>query len=492
MGKTRDWRDKEKAGMRGADRDWNKAAKQEQDPEWMDEPEPEGKKQSHTQEDFERWKERMKASNGPTQDSSVDQQPSIHERSTSVLSNSAVKGKVETPLVADPNFDGFFGLWNEPKDTAVSNGIHAQPAKSMSKVNTPKPSKFTGFFNPKPTAVQVDPEPSIPSVPPIETAQDSSNEDREGFQRILQLLDRQQPSPVRNSTPPREQVLRNLPSSPPVQSPRSRDSANGLEGLLASQVSREGPPQNRDSEFLLQLMQQTQQPRLNTSQANIGDQRQGAAAGPGILPLSNLPISPRDLLRQTSTTNPLPGLYIEPVRDDLPRRDKLNPNADRKGPPPGFYEVPNTQRHPSVGANQQPSLPSGLQRPPGLEQLPSSYSQFPVPRQNNIPPPPGFQAALRNPNPFPPGLMATMPNPNDRGPQYGMRPGVNGPIGMPPPGFMNMNVPPPGFPPLPFNQEGRISPPRMFLGAGAQRPPMDGFGDAGNFQIPPGAFRRQE
>ena len=495
IGKTRDWRDKDRSGMRGADREWNKAGKQEQDPEWMAEPEPEEKKQSHTQEDFERWKERMKASNGSTQDSPAEQQPSAHERSTSTFSNNGVKGKVETPLVVDPSFDGFFGLWNEPKEKIVTNGVDALLTKNMNKAHTPKPSKFTGFFNPKPPTAQADPEPPVPSLPSLEIAKDSSNEDREGFQRILQLLDRQQPSSARNGSPPREHASRNLPASPPVQSPRARDSASGLEGLLASQASRDAPPQNRDSEFLLNLMQQTQQMRPNNGQVNYGDQRQGGAAVPGTLNLANLLISPRESARQTPSTNLPPGLYNEPSRDDTQRRDKLNPNADRKGPS-GFYEVPNnsnTQRHPSVGANQQPNLPAGLQRPPGLEQLPSSYSQFPIPRQNNIAPPPGFQhAPLRNPNAFPPGLMANMPNPNDRGPQYGMRPGVNGPIGMPPPGFMNMNVPPPGFPPLPFNQDGRISPSRMFLGAGGQRPPMDAFGDPAAFQIPPGAFRRQD
>ena len=495
VGKTRDWRDKEKAGMRGADRDWNRATKQEQDPEWMAEPEPEEKKQSHTQEDFERWKERMKASNGSNQDSSAEQQPTTHERSISTLSNNGVKGKVETPLVVDPNFDGFFGLWNQHKDKVVTSGMEAQPPKNMSKANTPKPSKFTGFFNPKPTAAQADPEPPVLSIPPLEMAKDSSNEDREGFQRILQLLDRQQPSAVRNGTPPREEVRRDSPASPPMQLPRPRDSATGLENLLATQVNRDAPPQNRDSEFLLKLMQQTQPPRPNNSQAPFGDQRQGGAAGPGILQLSNLLVSPREPVRQMPTANPPPGLYNELLMDDLQRRDKLNPNADRKAPPPGFYEVPNngnTQRHPSVGANQQPTIASGLQRPPGLEQLPSSYSQFQMPRQNNLPPPPGFQTPLRNPNPFPPGLISNMPNPKDRGPQYGMRQAMNGPIGMPPPGFMNMNVPPPGFAPLPFNQEGRISPSRIYLGAGARRPPLDAFGDAGNFQIPPGVFRRQE
>jgi hypothetical protein len=34
----------------------------------MSSPEREEKKQSHTQEDFERWKERMKASTAPTED----------------------------------------------------------------------------------------------------------------------------------------------------------------------------------------------------------------------------------------------------------------------------------------------------------------------------------------------------------------------------------------------------------------------------------------
>ena len=495
MGTARDWREKEKLGMGGTERDWNRSTKQERDPEWMDEPEPEEKKQSHTQADFERWKERMRASNGTTQDSSVEQQPA-REHSVSALANNAVESKVETPLVMDPNFDGFFGLWNEPKDKCVSNGTQVQPANHMNKVNTPKPSKFTGFFNPKPAPAEADPEPPVPKLLPLEPAKDSSNEDKEGFQRILQLLDRQQSSAARISTPPRDQLLRNLPASPPMQSPQSRNSAGGLESLLASQANRDALPQNRDSEFLLKLMQQTQQPRRDTSQANFSDQRQAGPTGSNVLPFSNLLISPRDLLRQTpASPNLPPGLYNEPARDDIQRRDKLNPNSDRNGPPLGFYEPPNpnhTQRHPSVGHAQQPQLPAGLQRPPGLDQLPSSYPQFLIPRQNNIPPPPGFQAPLRNPNAFPPGLMANMPNPNERGSQYGMRPAVNGPLGMPPPGFMNMNVPPPGLPPLQFNQEGRMSPPRMFPGSGAQRPHMDGFADTGSFQLPPGGYRRQD
>ncbi len=50
------------------DREWARGGKVEQDPEWMSSPESEEKKQSHTQEDFERWKERMRASATPAED----------------------------------------------------------------------------------------------------------------------------------------------------------------------------------------------------------------------------------------------------------------------------------------------------------------------------------------------------------------------------------------------------------------------------------------
>lgn len=503
INKPRDWRDKDKGVVRGADREWNKAAKPEQDPEWMDEPESEEKKQTHTQEDFQRWKERMKASNGPSQDTPAlpaEQRPN-HERTVSNMSLNTGKGKVETPLIVDPNFDGFFGLWSESNKETWKQGIQEQPSHQATKSNVPKSSKFTGFFSPKPVPETAEIEPSLPKVPPAETIRDSSNEDKEGFQRILKLLDQQQPSAGRNGVPIREKPSRDAPTSQSIQPPRSRESS-GVE-----QHTKEGTiPQSRDSEFLLKLMQQTQQARPNLNPNSSNHQRPEAHT-PGIIPFSSLILSSRDSNQQASGANPPLGFINDSTRNDLQHRDRLNPTtpSERKGLPPGFFGGfnPEILQRPVTGVVNQPSLVSTLQRPPGLEQTPSTFVPNIQPqRQGMVPPPPGFQAPLRAHNPFPPGLMPNLPNsnnPSDRGTPYGLRSiGPSGPTGMPPPGFMTINPPPPGFPlSPPFNQDDRMTPPggRVYYGpAGTQRQAMEGFGEPAGFGIGilPGQYRRQE
>lgn len=455
--KPRDWRDKERRGARGPERDWNRGGKAELDPEWMDEPEPEIKEQKRTQEDFERWKERMKASNGATQDTPLlpaEQRPS-HDRTVSSAGTGVAKTKVETPLIVDPSFDGFFGLWDKPKGgeellgNTAGNGVKSNVANTATKVS--KPSKFTGFFAPK-----ADPEPpkELPSLPLFTPSKDSSNEDKEGFQRILKLLDQQQTQGGKAETPPRVQGQRDVPASPLIQS-RGAGERNDLYSLLGARPSQEnnGPP-TRDGEFLLRLMQQPQQNRQDISQATVGGRRPAQDTAPGPLPVPNLMMSPHDTPQQTPSHGFLPAFFNG---DEMQPRDKLNPTsgAERRGPPPGIYD----QRQSAAGAPQQSGFPSGLQRPPGLEQLPPGYAQHLLSQRQNMIPPPGFQVHARGQNAFPPGL--TPGNPNDRL-QYGI-PSNN--RGMAPPTFMGMSAPPPGFP-LPFNQEGM---------------PFGGFGDAAAF-----------
>ncbi len=496
--KPRDWRDKDKGGTRGLDREWVKTAKPEQDPEWLAEPEPEEKKWAHTQEDFQRWKERMKATNGPNQDlpQSPEQRPN-HERATSNISLTAGKVKIETPLLVDPNFDGFFGLWSESnKDQSAQDPAN----NNVNKANASKPSKFTGFFSSKIIPEAQESEPSLPHQP-LETSKDSSNEDKEGFQRILKLL-------AGNETQSREKAPQDVPLSQPAHALRTHE-PNALESLLGSQHPKDAPiPQNKDSEFLLKLMQQTQQTRPNPSSSNNQRQDGGPAAG---LRFSNLRNSPRDPNQQTPGAGPPPGFFNDMPREDLQHRDRLNPTAsERKGQPPGFFGgfSPEIIQRTSGGVGiNQPSLPSALQRPPGLDPTPPTYVQNLQPQRQHgmVPPPPGFQAALRAHNPFPPGLIPNLSNSNnlnERGPPYGPRPvGSTGPTGMPPPGFINMNPQPPGFPLTHFNQDGRISPPsRLYYGGpGSLQQGIDGYGDQasnsfglGGQGILPGQYRRQE
>lgn len=436
--KPRDWRDKERRATRGSDREWNRGGKAELDPEWMDTPEPEQKSQIHTQEDFERWKERMKTGNAAKAETPAEKQPSP-DRTAPGAGTGPIKGKVDTPLLVDSSIDGFFGLWNEPKSKEVTielaNGGDPIATKATAKMS--KASKFTGFFNPKPEPGAAQEKSSLPLFAP---SADASNEDKEGFQRILNLLgQQQQPQQNGNSqTPPRgqqKQQQRETPASP-LNQPLRGSQDNDLYSLLgAVSPPAKAVSQTTDSEFLLKLMQQPRRGGHDIRQGDFIGRRAGQDPAPGSLPFSNLMISPHDTPQQTTSTGPPPGFF-----DDVQSRDKLNPGAERRGPPPGFFDG-NLPRQ-SSAAPQQSMLPSGLQRPPGLEQLPPGYPQHLHSQRQNMAPPPGFQTPPRSQNAFPPGLT-----PNDRS-QFGMA--ANG-RGMPPPGFMHPT--PPGFP-LAFGQEG--------------------------------------
>ena len=435
VGGHRGW---DRRSTRGADRDWGRSTKQEMDPEWMDAPEAEEQTQVKTSEDFEKWKKSMKSGNSATQEtplSSVEQRPS-HGPTPSGSGVVSSKGKVDAPLVVDSSFDDFFGLWHEPKKSKeiTSNRENEVPQVTANTgAKTSKPSKFTGFFNPRPEpeAVQAQPPLSL-----FSQAHDSSNEDKEGFQRILKLLDQQQPQNGKVS-PPRVQGQREVPASPPVQSPRAGEKNDLFSLLKTSSPQGNAAPQTKDSEFLLKLMQQPQQGRQDLSQPNPNGRRTAQDATPGLLPFSNLMISPNETPQQPPSMGPPPGFY-----DDALPRDKLNPGAERRGPYPGFFDPGKPQRPSPVGAPPQSNYPPGIQRPPGLEPMSQGYAQHIQPQRPGMVPPPGIQVPSRGQNAFPPGLFPNNIN------QIGMQ--VNR-HGVPPPGFMS--PPPPGFP-LPFSQEG--------------------------------------
>ena len=530
----RDWREGERPNRRGADREWNKGGRVEQDPEWMVEPEAEDKKQSYTVDDMEKWKASMKASKAQMEPSVVETASSQDLPMSGTLPPVGSR-KVETPLVLDPTVDKFFGLWNlAQSNEGLESGVKDEDKlKHNAKAfNAPKSSRFTGFFGPKPEAAPSEPEPAPPPLPPpISTGieKNSSSEDKEGFQRILQMLGSGNllgsdvdshpfnqtlssfnitQRPHKASTPPREKSPDIFRASPPIHSPRSRRSI-GLESLLGPQSPREGPiPQNKDSEFLLQLMQQK---GSDIDSILGGSQRLPAGNAPGIPPYPNM--AQAQSVQQHSNQGFRLDAFGDPVIGDLRPRDKLNPNAQPSKAAQmlpvsdPYVDMPMTNsRRPSVPmVPQHYGPPPGLQRPPGFEQLPPGYQLMQQQQRANMPvPPPGFSHPNRNPNPFPPGLIPNLSNPNISNDRsilgFGMRQ-----VGAPPPGFIGNNGPPPGFASMPMPPDGRISPTRMFFGGGGggggipQRHPfMDSFGDPnGKFGLAgrgllPGQYRRPE
>ena len=465
------WRDKERRGLQEQDRDWHRGTKAELDPEWMDEPESEARKEAHTQEDFERWKEKMKASNGSLPDTSLPASDnlSIHERLNPGAGTSSAKGKVDTLLVVDPTVDNFFGLWNGPQDEKFANTSAnvTAPNTVNATAKISKPSKFTGFFNPKANS---EPPKGRQGLPFVEAPMDSTNEDKEGFQRILKLLDQQQPQGD-SAPPPLSPGSGDAPTSSPIQSTRDPRDLYNLFDPRSTQTN--AIPLKNDSEFLLNLMQQQQGTRSNLGQMDVHGRRAAQGTAPGLPPFSNLAISPQDTPQQSSSSKS-PGLFGDNVREDILARDKPNSSfGTEPRAPPGLHD---SRRQSPTGAPYQSMFTSGLQRPPGLEQMPPGYTQYIQLQRQNMAPPPGFHASTRNQNAFSPSLIHHN-GPNDRL-QYAIP--VTG-RGIPPPGFMGINAAPLGAPPLPFNHDGL---------------PFGPFGDVGIFGqggqgFLPGQQRRQ-
>lgn len=536
--RVRDWRDKDKdrSNFHVGDREWTRGGRVEQDPEWMGSLEGEEKKQSHTQEDFERWKERMKASSTPAEDK-VNSRGEDHigrHGSTSGTSKVEPVPKDDTPLVMDATLDKFFSLLGDSKtDSQVGHeeSIGGVARKDSAKANPPKSSRFVGFFNPQPEPPNLTQTTVPPSNPPI-VSQDSSNEDKEGFQRILQMLGGANPVSGKNTlqtnssqAPPpenRDQQSRSFTSDQPLGSRRddeqhamaqdsnSRSSlkGTGLESLLGAQSPPEGPTQNRDSEFILKLMQQS---RISAVPSQIQQYPQRSLPGnaPGLLPFPELIGKPQDVSQKKMPTGPPPGMFDDSLIADLQRAEQGSARELPKrkvtgGHPPMYFDdasmAPFSRRQ--VQSNAPKGAPSafGLPRPPGLDQMPTVWpSQSGAPQQqSHIAPPPGFQNTSRGPNVFPPGLMPNLANPsvlNERG-QYARVSGTGQMnLGMPPPGLMGVNGPPPGFPPLSFNPDGIIGMPSSNHYGGPPRSHFDLYGDGGPLGpngrgAPQGQFKR--
>ena len=447
--KSRDWRDKERRTTRGFERDWNRGAKAEMDPEWMGALEPENDNKTRSADDIETFKQNMRSGKGNVQDSGSSRaQPQLnHERTAS----GAAKSKLDTPLVVDSSFDGFFGLYKEPKKEPEPASANVSLPSFTTPGKAPRGSKFTALFGAKTQTESADEQ----SLPAASQQPESLNEDKEGFKHILNLLNQQQGQNSNAITPPRQPSAQEFQQSPPFQSTPTQSPPSRNDGDLSYLLSaRPNPkkiePSTMSRDFLLNLMRDPQQGGHHLQNGMTRDRQVDHDGPQGLNQFPNLVLSPQENVR--SPPGPQ-GYYLDHGREEQPARDKLNPNlgADRRGPPPGLYDIGNMQRQTPGGAVPSLGFSPGMQRPPGLEQY-----QLPSQRQG-MAPPPGFSLATRGQSGYPPGLIPN--SANDRTP-FGMP--MNG-RGMPPPGFMN--GPPPGFPPA-FHPDGV---------------PYGGFGDIGNF-----------
>ena len=495
MTRQREWRDKD----RDAERSWPKGGKAEKDPEWMDTPALEEQKQVHTAEDFQRWKERMKAGNGPADEPSTADNNGGYDDGDGLDTKVKPETPMEAPIVVDSGVDKFFGMWNEPRAASndqATDKVFPSSRKEAIKSNVGRASRFTSFFNPQEEISRQEQVPvlNMPATPGM--GKDSSNEDKEGFQRILQMLggtnigsaaptpsmtSHQRPAPIPGDS---GQVNPSVDSAPPGHdqafklrpmhhqegpNPSSRTSAN-MDNMLPMQHGEAGPTQSRDNEFFLGLMQHAR-PNGEELQSNAND-------GPNAFhPNQGLP----------------PAWMQNPPRDIT---DSKSPGAM----PPGFPDATSAtafQRRRPDATPAHHSSPGGIPRPPGFEQAPPGWpnNQLPPPQGRPVPPPPGLGSDVGRGLPFqpfgppPPGMP--FPVPQYRNPLGPGGPGL--PPNMPPPGFFGLNgPPPPGYPPMPFGPEAMLGMPGLGEQRGRGMPPFDPFAEAAGAArgrgAPPGQY----
>lgn len=571
MGETQrgGWREREREKRN--DRDWDRgAAAAEKDPEWMDEPaEREDKNAMKTQEDFERWKERMRAGNTQTD---VKEESAPQEAATPVKLAAEVT-KPATPLVHDgPGFDKLFGTWGEAK--RLDSPAEVRPAKTPAAKNK---SRFASMFAPK-EEPQFD-EPASPSIPGL--AANGSNEDKEGFARILQMLGKNTMSPAPgddvSSSVSKDAAMGllfgagaqegNRPPSYPL-SPRPQDAMSAMfekkpssnnklnrpQSGFAEDNSRGPPPQERPQSFGGSLSGGTPSNVLSPDPARMRsneashmqnrashdmqsiflDQPPRNMATPESLNIQQILAAQQrtpkptslnkdsefllNLIQTKNASRPPPSQATRPPHDDqdnfqlfLDQPPKLQtyapkPQAPR---PPGLLEdqLFKGGQPPPPGMDPQHNQQMPHQRvPPGFFEDPSILQQQSQRRYPAEPPQARRLSAAQHGGGIPPGMpglggpqqgfpaeFAFMAGPNDRGLPP---PGVGPPPGFPnmrgPPGFGNMpgmfnQGPPPSSQqqhPQQVQQQQQQQPPPQ--GDNRMQAPPPGFPVMSNMPLPPG------
>ncbi|KAI1976445.1 hypothetical protein LOZ53_001874 [Ophidiomyces ophidiicola] len=500
--RNREWR----RGLHGQDRDWGRSVKQEQDPEWMDSTSRTDTKEAHTQEDFQRWKERMKAGAGQTptdvKKESGPEPPNEEPKKSEMRREGEIFSDFEPSFRAETGLDNFFDFWGTAKSgqDAVVGDIDAR------KETAPKPAKasrFAGFFH-------TQAEPKEAEISQVNIPRPSSTDaDQEGFQRILQMLggnksrnatprveEPSQPQPQtvsllqtaleRGSNPPKSAAQENFERleymNAQEQVPRDR-APPGPDNTAPIKISKDNNAPRNGTDLLLQLMQQSKiAAQVPAGQNHHPLQRPGS---------QNLP---ETVARNHGIqSHKVPGYAEDPTLSNFRRPDVNDPRSQLRrrptGGPVGFFEEMHSYPGASGGSHTVGNPPDirqgppqhsmGMHRPPGLDQmLPPGWPHQPIQQGNSINPvmfPPGLPTPqARNMNqsyasapPMP--LPAGIPAPADRPPfQRGVSANASAgfappPPGiLPPPGYLHMNAPPPppppgpGFPPLQHSNEAMM------------------------------------
>ena len=527
---NRGWREKDDRDRvdnrndRG-DRRWggDREQKQEREPEWFDEP-ADDKSQTHTQEDFQKWKDQMQG-----KDKASSKTP-MEDKNDGGGFFGLEKPKIETPLAIDTGPDKFFGMWATPtNENGPGSGIEAKKDGPVKSQTVGKASRFTSFFaQEEPPRSQTVPNPAVQAPPSAGglgplfpgVAANAANDPNEkaAFAELLQKLKgnslagsgstppanvQQQPKPPASERQQSHPIIapepfqQYRPERHEERGPSSRNSQ--LQDMLAQRQASASVPVSRPEQMLQELVSRREtppgqlsvrpdQPSRNNTEF-LMNLMQSAKAAPEPQRTEQL------LLRMPPGQKQNDRVLQQQMLEEQMQREaaaQRSANQRQARPPPGFFDDPGSfQRGPPPQHERQPQPTQILQRPPppGLDgpQIPS-WAQQPGPQQirQHIAPPPGLGATgpemrSRGMPPmqqqmFPPGFPGFPPNSGG---------GFQGPEGMGGPPRMQ---PPPGF----YAPPGFMAPPGM-NGGGFAGPEGMAFGGPGfdSRGMPPSGFRRQ-
>lgn len=457
----RGWRERERRGDRAdrGDRDWQRGGKVEQDPQWMREDPKQEDFSMHTQEDFEKWKQAMKG--GPQNEDNGNQATTSNAMFDSGTLQAATASSGKSATLDDPT--SVFGMWSEPKREERESSVSTP--KTTSKQKSSRFTSFFGptatepnaqpsqqiqqSHQPQPMLAQ-EPRHAVRSSSPPRaemtspaaqrSAPGEENNEALAFQKVLQMLKvgngpsqgsgggggggislpftsspTPQQTPVSATAP--EQIRGPRPNSisagqkpyVPTRSAQSIASqpipaqhAQHAQQPQQAQQPQRPPIDNRNSEFLLKLMQQPQQTRTPFAEGQIYGQSYNQQKNPGELTalLNNLNLSHGGPPQQVS--GPPPGMYKQ-ERQPLPQQQMppqvkqaqvgvdermagMHPRhmpAEEHRFPPGFQQgmhFPGGRPMQLPEQLQMPHLPPGQALPPHLMHQ----------QGRGGPPPPGF------------------------------------------------------------------------------------------------------
>ncbi|KAI1274157.1 hypothetical protein F5Y07DRAFT_221870 [Xylaria sp. FL0933] len=526
--RSKSWRDRvddqpdaqhDKPRERQYERRWDRDRdqRQEREPEWLDEP-AEEPPQAHTQEEFKKFMESMKAKTSSKADSAPALTQDVLKPQEQVDVDAAKSKSVRITHTVELGPDKFFAAFAQKSTLEGSTGDTVK--ENAAPASKPKGSRFQNFFSSQeqarlqpeppsaasaPPAVELNPLLALAGSPKASTQSDAA--EKVAFQALLQKLQKQT---RQSSTPPSGGFAEPPPSHDFVSknvmaSPGSfqqfgqdhREEAMPRVLPLGQEIPPPQPHQNTqfmgmrpEQQMLHELIGQRHPAQsLGGSRAEQPSSRNSNPNSEFLVSLMqggrNIPEPQRNeqlIMRMPQPSRPA---HIPPTPDREPDlqhergSSQHQANVRPTGLPSFFDEQPLHRQEREARPQPTHILQRPGQVPPGLDQMPPTNwmqtggQQLPNPGRPMIPPPglPGSQRPAPLPGNYPNFPMGGFPHPE-------------GMVGPPP---RNM-APPPGF--FAGGPPGFMPHPGM---AGFQGPDSLGFGFDGRGMPPPGAgapFRR--